>query len=371
MIETSAAENEPAEQFGAVAENEIEGLSAGDVRQKLVESGLWTAFRQRPFSIVPPVDSVPAAVFVTAIDTNPLAADPAVVLAGQQAEFVQGLRVLRQLDDATVYLVTAAGADVPGTSVPGVVHETFSGPHPAGLPGTHMHFLWPVNERRIAWHVGYQDVVSIGRLFASGTLDCDRVVALCGPSAGRPRLVKTRWGCSLDELVEGETGGEAVRVVSGSVLAGRSATETTAYLGRYHGQISLLPEAVEREWLGWQRPGRDKFSVTRAFLGSALFAFERMLGRRSPPERYRFNTSLNGGDRSMVPIGTYERVMPLDVIPTYLLRALVVGDTEQARLLGARELDEEDLALCTYVCPGKYDYGTLLRQNLDEIRREG
>ena len=371
VIETSGTEDEPAEQFGAVAETDIEGLSADDVRQKLIGSGLWTAFRQRPFSIVPPVDSVPAAVFVTAIDTNPLAADPSVVLAGQQAEFVQGLRVLCRLGDAPVYLVTAEGSDVPGTSVPGVVHESFSGPHPAGLPGTHMHFLWPVNERRIAWHVGYQDVVSIGRLFASGTLDCDRVVALCGPSASRPRLVKTRWGCSLDELVDGETVGEAVRVVSGSVLAGRSLMETTAYLGRYHGQISLLPEAVEREWLGWQRPGRDKFSVTRAFLGSALFAVERMLGRRSPPERYRFNTSLNGGDRSMVPIGSYERVMPLDVIPTYLLRALVVGDTDQARLLGALELDEEDLALCTYVCPGKYDYGTLLRQNLDEIRREG
>jgi Na+-transporting NADH:ubiquinone oxidoreductase subunit A len=135
--------------------------------------------------------------------------------------------------------------------------------------------------------------------------------------------------------------------------------------------VSLLPELVEREWLGWQRPGRDKFSVTCAFVGSALFALDRLLGRSKPREGYTFNTSQNGSDRAMVPIGSYERVMPLDVIPTYLLRALVVEDTEQARELGALELDEEDLSLCTYVCPGKYDYGSLLRRNLDRIRLEG
>ena len=371
VIELSAGEDEPLEEFEPVAESEIEAMSGARVRETLVASGMWTAFRQRPFSIVPAIDSEPTAIFVTAIDTNPLAADVAVVLATREADFVLGLRVLRRLVEKPLYLVTAPGSDVPGRDVPGVVHETFAGPHPAGLPGTHMHFLSPVNEQRVAWHIGYQDVAAIGSLLRTGRLDCQRVVALCGPAAKQPRLLRTRLGAGLAELVEGESEGESVRVISGSVLSGRTATGTQAYLGRFHDQVSLLPEAVEREWLGWQKPGLDKFSVTRAFVGSALFAVERLLGRSSPTDRYRFNTSQNGSDRAMVPIGSYERVMPLDMIPTYLLRALVVGDTEAARALGALELDEEDLALCTYVCPGKYDYGSLLRQNLEEIRHEG
>ena len=371
VIEVAGGEHEPVEEFEPVAESMIGEISAERVRDTLVSSGLWTAFRQRPFSIVPPVDSVPKAIFVTAIDTNPLAADVSVVLAAREADFVLGLRALRRLGEMPLYLVTAPGAEVAGRDEPGVIHETFAGPHPAGLPGTHMHFLCPVNEHRVAWHIGYQDVVAIGSLLRSGRLDCERVVALCGPAARQPRLLRTRLGAGLTELVEGESEGEAIRVISGSVLAGRSASASQAYLGRYHLQVSLLPEAVEREWLGWQKPGGDKFSVTRAFVGSALFAIDRLLGRSSPTSRYRFNTSLNGSDRAMVPIGSYERVMPLDVIPTFLLRALVVGDTEQARALGALELDEEDLALCTYVCPGKYDYGTLLRRNLEDIRHEG
>jgi Na+-transporting NADH:ubiquinone oxidoreductase subunit A len=371
VIELSGGEDESVEEFEPLAESDIEGLSETRVRETLISSGLWTAFRQRPFSIVPAVDSVPGSIFVTAIDTNPLAADVSVVLATREAEFVLGLRLLRQLGQMPLYLVTAEGVEIAGADVPGVVHETFSGPHPAGLPGTHMHFLNPVNEQRVAWHIGYQDVAAIGSLLRNGRLDCQRVVALCGPAAKQPRLLRTRLGAGLEDLVEGETEGDSVRVISGSVLAGRTASGTQAYLGRFHDQVSLLPEAVGREWLGWQKPGGDKFSVTRAFVGSALYAVERLLGRRSPASRYRFNTSLNGSDRAMVPIGSYERVMPLDVIPTYLLRALVVGDTEQARELGALELDEEDLALCTYVCPGKYDYGSLLRQSLETIRHEG
>ena len=371
VIETSVEEPETFEEFESVGESGIEGLTPERLRETLVGSGMWTAFRQRPFSIVPPVDSSPDAVFVTAIDTNPLAADPSVVLAAQAAEFVLGLRVLRQLGEMPLYLVSASDAEIPGTGVEGVIHKTFSGPHPAGLPGTHMHFLGPVGERHVGWHIGYQDVAAIGKLLSTGRLDCQRVVSLCGPGATRPRLVRTRLGASLEELAGGEITGESVRVISGSVLSGRTAVGVEAFLGRYHSQVSFLPEPTEREFLGWQKPGGDKFSVTRAFVGSARFAIQKLFGVRSPAEGFRFDTSLNGSDRAMVPVGSYERVMPLDMIPTYLLRALIVGDTEQAKSLGALELDEEDLALCTYVCPGKYDFGTLLRQNLDEIRREG
>jgi Na+-transporting NADH:ubiquinone oxidoreductase subunit A len=369
VIERTDSGDELFEEFATAGD--VDAMPAQGLRSLLIDSGLWTAFRQRPYSIVPPVASEPASLFVTAIDTNPLAADPAVVLATCEGDFVLGLRAVCRLADVPVHLITAPESDVPGTDVPGVIHETFSGPHPAGLPGTHIHFLSPASERRVAWHIGYQDVAAIGSLLRTGRVDCDRVVSLCGPAANEPRLLRTRLGTSLPELVAGESHGDAVRVISGSVLAGRTATGAEAYLGRYHTQVSLLPELVEREWLGWQRPGRDKFSVTCAFVGSALFALDRLLGRAKPRGGYTFNTSQNGSDRAMVPIGSYERVMPLDVIPTYLLRALVVEDTEQARELGALELDEEDLSLCTYVCPGKYDYGSLLRRNLDRIRLEG
>ncbi|HCK53805.1 MAG TPA: NADH:ubiquinone reductase (Na(+)-transporting) subunit A, partial [Planctomycetaceae bacterium] len=215
VIETPAGGAEEVEEFESVGESQIEELSSERLRGILVDSGLWTAFRQRPFSIVPPVDSLPDAMFVTAIDTNPLAADPAVILESQAAEFVLGLRGLRQLGEMPLHLVTAADAAIPGTEVKGVVHQTFSGPHPAGLPGTHMHFLDPVGERRVGWHIGYQDVVAIGTLLSTGRLDCQRIVSLCGPGASQPRLVRTRLGASVKELVSGEVAAENVRVISG------------------------------------------------------------------------------------------------------------------------------------------------------------
>ncbi len=364
-------EDEPAESFTGVTENELDTLTSLTARELLVQSGLWTSLRQRPFSTIPNPTSEPAAVFITAMDTQPHAPDPEIVLAGQEADFVLGTRLLVRAVCATVYLVTRPESGIPGTDLPGVVHETFSGPHPAGLPGTHMHFLRPVSERRVCWHIGYQDVVAIGKLVRTGEVDTSRVVALCGPSCVSPRLVRTTWGACVEELTVGESNEVSHRVISGSVLSGRLAVGPEAFLGRYHLQVSMLPEAVEREWLGWQRPGGDRFSVTRAFAGSARCAIEKWLGWSTPTSRYRFNTSLNGSDRAMVPIGSYERVMPLDVLATYLLRALAVGDTETARALGALELDEEDLALCTYVCPGKYDFGRLLREALEEIRHEG
>ncbi len=371
VIECCDANDDRAVEFPSVPESELESLGSQQIRETLVDSGLWPAFRQRPFGVVPAIDSVPASLFVTAIDTNPLAADPSVVLASCEEAFVQGLRVLVQLVDGPRHLVTGPTGSIPGTDLPGFTHQVFSGPHPAGLPGTHMHFLEPVDESRVAWHIGYQDVVAIGRLFVTGGLTSDRVVSLAGPAALRPRLVKTRWGASLEELLVGEADDREHRVISGSVLSGRHATGALGYLGRRHQQVSLLHEGRERVLLGWQRPGGDKFSVTRAFLGSALHTLEQWLGRSPRVDRYKFTTALEGSSRAMIPIGSYERVMPLDLLATHLLRALIVGDTERAKELGCLELGEEDLALCTYVCPGKYDYGNLLRENLEQIQREG
>jgi Na+-transporting NADH:ubiquinone oxidoreductase subunit A len=349
------------ESFQSYHDADLAKLSRDAVRDQLVASGLWTALRTRPFAKVPDPNAIPRALFVTAIDTNPLAPNPEVVLAEAGLEFSAGLRVLRHLADGPLYLCKAPGAKIPGAELEFVTTEEFDGPHPAGLPGTHIHFLAPVSEKRTVWYIGYQDVAAIGTLFLSGRSANERVISLAGPSVKRPRLLRTHLGASLQELVEGELADGDSRVISGSVLSGRAGTGPDGYLGRYDQQVSVIPEGGEREFLGWQRPGLDRFSATRAF-ASAFVYWNR---------KFPFSTSLEGSPRAMVPIGSYEKVMPLDILPTILLRALITRDVEQAQLLGCLELAEEDLSLCEFVCPGKYEYGPLLRQMLDSIEKEG
>jgi Na+-transporting NADH:ubiquinone oxidoreductase subunit A len=335
------------------------GLSREQVRDTLVQSGLWTSLRQRPFSKVPLPGEVPQSIFITAIDTNPLAADPAVVLAGREEAFLAGVEALGKLTDGTVYLCKAPGAAIPEPTGGNVTVAEFGGPHPAGLPGTHIHLLEGVGLQKKAFWAGYQDVAAIGDLFLTGRINPERIVALGGPLVQEPRLLRTRLGADLTSLVEGELDEGEARVVSGSLLSGRASSEHLNYLGRWHVQVSVVREGRERELLGWQAPGADKFSVKKVFV-SAL----------TPGKRFAMTTSTNGSPRAMVPIGSFEAVMPLDVLPTFLLRALITGDAERSMALGALELDEEDLGLCTFVCPGKTEYGPLLRQNLEVIERE-
>lgn len=345
-------------QFPSYTAEQLSSLEASAVRKQLLESGLWTAFRTRPFSQSPAADSEPAALFVTAMDTNPLAADPAVVIAAEASAFQHGLTVLTRLTTSKIYLCKAAGATV--ATVAGVQTEEFAGPHPAGLPGTHIHFLAAAGLKKVVWHINYQDVIAIGKLFSQGQYSADRVIALAGPLVKEPRLVKTVLGVAMDELTEGQLVAGTPRVISGSVLNGKVATGVHGYLGRFHTQVSVLAEGHEKEFLGWIKPGSDKFSVTRAYLSHL-----------NPKRLFNMTTTTNGSDRAMVPIGNYERVMPLDILPTLLLRDLLVGDTDGAAALGCLELDEEDLALCTFVCPGKYDYGVALRNCLTTIQKEG
>ncbi len=335
-------------------------LGRDGVTSQLIESGLWTALRTRPFGKVPVPGSKPSSIFVQAIDTNPLAADPAIVVASRKDQFTLGLRALAQLTDGRLYVCKEEGSEIPGGGLDRVQVESFAGPHPAGLVGTHIHMLDPVGPTKKVWYIGYQDVCAIGYLFQSGNLDIRRVVSLAGPVVKQPRLLETRIGASITELLVGEVKDVKIRPISGSVLCGRTAVAPHQYLGRYHTQISVLEEGDEREFLGWQKPGFDKYSVSRVFASAAM-----------PDKKFAFTTSTHGSERAMVPLGTYEKVMPLDILPTQLLRSLIYRDTDEAQLLGALELEEEDVALCTFVCPGKYDYGSLLRESLATIEKEG
>ena len=354
VIEVAGDEEERFEQHTRTAPDQ---LSRQQVRETLVAAGLWPALRTRPYSRVPVPDSAPHSIFVTAMDTNPLAADPQVVLRGHEDDFARGLTILSKLTDGPVYVCKAPGASI---LADGAQVVEFVGPHPAGLPGTHIHFLDPVGPAKTVWYIGCQDVVACGKLFATGSLWTERVVALGGPQVEQPRLLRTRQGACLSELTAGQLKPGENRVIAGSVLAGRVASGPLDFLGRYHAQVSVLAEGREREFLGWQKPGVDKFSIKNVFASKLLSS-----------RFFDFTTSTEGSDRAMVPIGSYEQVMPLDVLATLLLRALIVEDTDRAQALGCLELDEEDLGLCTFACPGKYEYGPILRQNLARIEREG
>ena len=356
-------ENGDEETFAAYGAGQLATLGAQQVVDNLLASGLWTALRTRPYSKIPDPATRPAAIFVTAMDSNPLAADPAPLIAAEAESFGHGLTVLARLTDGRLWVCKAPGATVHlPPNLERAQLASFDGPHPAGLVGTHIHFLEPVDAQRTVWHLNYQEVIAIGKLFTTGRLWTERVVALGGPQVKTPRLVRTRLGASVEELLEDELHAGDNRAISGSVWSGRRAANWSSYLGRHHLQVSVLEDGSEREFMAWLSPGRRRFSQINVLVSSFF---------RNNGEKFAFTTSQNGSPRAMVPIGNFEEVMPLDVLPTQLLRYMVVGDTDMAQKLGCLELDEEDLALCSFVCVGKYEYGPVLRKSLGQIEREG
>jgi len=348
------------ESFTKYAKKDLATLTADQIKENLLASGLWTSFLTRPYGKIPTVDAVASSIFVTAIDTRPLAADPAVVIKSREAEFSTGLAIVAKLTAGKTYLCKATGSDV--VSVDAVQTEEFSGPHPAGLPSTHIHFLDPVNAEKTVWNIDYQAVIAIGALFSTGKLNAARVVSLAGPAVTKPRLLETRVGANTADLVAGELDDAENRVISGSVLYGHEAADAFAYLGCYSNQVSVLKEGRQRELFGWIVAGKDKYSAMNIYTSSK---------DRKDNRLFPLTTDKNGSNRAIVPVGVYETVMPMDILPTPLLKALVVGDTDQAQLLGGLELVEEDVSLFTFVDPGKHDFAPVLRANLTKIEKEG
>ena len=352
-------EGDDEETFGHFNAADLAQLPRDQVVKKLVDSGQWVALRTRPYSKVPAPESQPASIFVTAIDSNPLAADPRAIIHQRQEDFCNGLKVLSGLTDGAVNLCTAPNSGIPGGNLAGVKEISFGGPHPAGLAGTHIHFVDPVSAEKTVWTIGYQDVIAFGALFTTGRIDTRRVVALAGPQVTNPRLLAVHLGANLNQMVIGELRNDENRLISGSVLSGRKAAGECAFLGRYHNQVSVIREGRERHFLHYLRAGAESHSALPIFVSAMSKKLQAM------------TSSTNGSERAMVPVGAYESVTPLDILPTQLLRSLIVGDTEMAQKLGCLELDEEDVGLYTYVCVGKYEYAPILRDNLTRIEIEG
>ncbi len=346
--------------YNSYKKRDINLLDRDEVRALLLESGQWTALKERPFGKVADPNIIPNSIFVNAMDSNPLAPSMDTVFEGKRENVEKGIEILAKLTDGMVYLCREEGSniDINGSKKFEIVN--FRGPHPAGIPGTHIHFLDPVGPGKKVWYLGLQDVIAISKLFSSGSLDTDRIVSLAGPSVLKPRLIRTRVGADISELVKDELREGDNRIISGSVLNGRDCSGYLGFLGRYHQQITVLKEGKERKFFGWLSPGFNKFSVKKILASSIM-----------PGKKFDFTTSLEGGSRPIIAVGNFEKIMPLDILPVYLLRALSVNDIEQAEKLGCLELVEEDLSLCTFVCASKSDYGTILRRNLTIIEKEG
>ena len=348
--------------FNKYEENQLKTIPSSEIRKNLISSGLWTAFRTRPFSKIPAINSNPSNIFITAIDTNPLGPNVNKIIEMNESLFNSGLKVIKSLTEQPIHLCVDSNFSLDLEKDSQLINHIFSGPHPAGLAGTHMHFISPATLKNVNWTINYQDVIAFGELFLTGELPIDKIVSLAGPQVTNPRLIKTRIGACTDELCAGELTQRDNRVISGSIINGREAVGPFAYLGRYHNQISVVSETnkSDRQFMNWLNPGPRRFSKIPLFI-SSLFS----------DKEFKFKTLMNGSDRAIVPIGIYEEVVPLNILPTILLRYIAVGETEKIQSLGGLELDEEDLALCSFVCPSKYDFGSLLRNNLTQIEVEG
>ncbi len=331
-------------------------FNTDNILDLLINSGYFSFFKTRPFNRTPHVDDIPKSIFVNCCDTNPLSIDPFNIITLNQELFDKGLEIISKLYEVPVYCTYQNDDFI--TSHDNVEFIKFNGPHPAGLVGTHIHMISPVNLDNVVWSIGFQEVMSIGYLYIHKMIRNKKTIALGGEGVYEPKLLNLRYGSNIDEAIAGKIKG-GVRVISGSVLNGISSSGAMKFIGTFDNQISVIPDNSNDILFNWLMPGKNLHSKLGTFISSWI-----------KPKKFIFNTSKNGGNRAIVPLPSYEEVMPLNILSTQLLKAIVTKDIELAIRLGALELSPEDLALLSYVCPSKYDYQTILADNLNLIYEE-
>ncbi|MCF8221527.1 MAG: Na(+)-translocating NADH-quinone reductase subunit A [Bacteroidales bacterium] len=351
------AKGDDYEDFG---KSDPEKMDAGDIKKKLLVSGMWPAVRQRPYHVVANPEDTPKSIFISGFDTAPIAADLDYIIELMPEEDYQtGIKVLRKLTEGKVFLNLAANSSSSTLKkTPGVEISYFSGPHPAGNVGIQIHHLDPVNKGEVVWYINLQDIVSIGKLFNEGRYAPDKIVALAGSEVEKPRYHRTRTGACIDTITKGNILSDNVRYISGNVLTGQKIA-ADGFLGYYDSTISVIPEGDYYEFFGWITPGFKKFSFSRTFPTWLM-----------PKKKYRLDTNMHGGERAFVITGEYEKVLPMDVYPMQLLKAILIDDIDKMEQLGIYEVAEEDFALCEYICPSKIEIQSIIRKGLDEMIRE-
>jgi len=337
------------------------GLSPDQIKEKLLMSGLWPAIRQRPYHIIAKPGDRPKAIFISGFDTSPLAPDYNFIINNLSADaFQTGLNALSKLTDGKINLVLN-GAVTPSsilTEARGVEVSFFSGPHPAGNVGVHIHHISPLNKGEKIWIVNLQDVVAIGTLFLEGIYKPERIIALTGSEVLHPQYYKVLSGCSVKTIVNNNVQQGTLRYISGNVLTGTQISNN-GFLGYYDSQVTVIPEGDYFEFFGWAAPGVKKFSFYRTFLSKLL-----------PSVDYRLDTNFHGGERAFVLTGQYEKVVPMDIYPMQLFKAILAGNIDAMENLGIYEVAEEDFALCEFICPSKIEIQSIVRKGLDLMHKE-
>ncbi len=341
----------------------LDTINREDLVQFLLESGAWPLIRQRPHDIVADTAAQPANIFISTFDTAPLAPDSELIIKGNEADFALGVKMLSRLTEGKVYLGLNANGDTPPsegfTNVPHAEKSWFAGPHPAGNVGIQIHHTAPITPQSVVWTLGVQDVITLGKLVSQRRFDVTRIVALTGESFENPRYVRTKQGAKISELIGNETLTDDDRIISGDVLSGHQKS-IDQYLDFYDDQITAIEEGRHFDMFGWLIPGSMKPSVSRTFPG---FLFKDL--------RYSVTTNTNGEPRAFVVTGQYEKLLPMDIYPQHLMKAIITNDFEKMEGLGIHELSEEDVALCEFACTSKQPLQKILREGLDFVREQG
>lgn len=336
-------------------------LNREQIKEHLLASGLWPAVRQRPYHVIARPQDVPKAIFISGFDTAPLAPDYNFIMDNSPSSFFQtGLSALTKLTDGRVNLILNGKGEASESlkKCAGVEISYFSGPHPAGNVGIHIHHLNPINKGEIVWVVNLQDVLSIGRLFEEGIYKHERIVALTGSEVLHPQYYKILSGASVESMLRDNVKDGHLRVISGNVLTGTK-IKSDGYLGYYDSQVTVIPEGDYYEFFGWVTPGLNKFSFSKTFASSLI-----------PKKSYNFDTNMHGEERAFVMTGKYEQVVPMDIYPMQLLKAILAQDVELMENLGIYEIAEEDFALCEFICSSKIEIQSIVRQGLDLMMKE-
>ncbi len=353
-------ESDGSQVFEQFETGNLESLSRDEVKAIILKSGAWPGIIQRPYAVVAnPADS-PKSIFISGLDSAPLASDYDYAITGEEAAMQKGIDVLRKLTDGAVHLTVAADNATNSifNRIKGVEFHQISGPHPAGNVGIQIHHIAPINKGDVVWTLDPWAVIIIGRLFLKGIYDAQKVIALVGSEVLKPRYYRVISGAGIEKIVAGKVSDAPLRYISGNVLTGEKVT-THGFLGYYHNTLTVIPEGKHFEFLGWAAPGFNKFSASKTFLSSLL-----------PKKTYRLDTNLNGGERAYVMTGQYEKVVPMDVYPVHLIKAILAEDIEAMENLGIYEVAEEDFALCEYVCTSKIEVQEIVRRGLDMMMKE-
>ncbi len=337
---------------------DLKNLNKESVIKALLDSGLFLNFVQRPFNKIANPADTPRDIFISAMDTAPLAAEDSFILKSNENSFQKGIDVLTQLTSGKVRL-SFKYEDKAFTEFNNCELYNFTGPHPAGNVGVQIHHIAPIkNANDIVWSCSVQAVILIGKLFETGKINQDILVKVAGTAAEKRYYFKTKTGAEVSSFLGKNE--ENSRIISGNVLTGQK-IEADGFIGFKDNLITVIPEATEPEFLGWLNPGFSKRSWWKTFVSAII----------TPKKVFKADTNIGGGNRSLVINSIYEEVVPMRILPSYLIKSILAEDIEEMEALGIYEVAEEDFALCEYICPSKTEFQQIIRQGLNLMEKEG